>query len=184
MWMWRRVDHWFERLAAVDSRYFATVFFLALLGYTLALLQEAIGYSADPRLFPMIVGVPLVLLLVAKILLLLFGDRFDLRTVDFFEDLGEMDVAATGGVTDRAARYRRELSMVAWIGGLSVLIYLFGNLVAVPVFIFAFILAWERDPLRAALVAAVTFAFIFLLFVEVLNASLWRGIVPLGGLLP
>lgn len=178
------VDRGFERLADVDERYFATVFFVGLLAYTLALLWEALGYSADARLFPIIVGAPLSALLVAKILLLLFQDRLDLRVVGLFEDVGEMNVSSTGEAVDRAVRYRRELSMIAWIGGLALLIYFFGNLVAVPVFILAFILAYEHAPLRATIVAIVTFVFIYLLFVQVLDATLWRGIVPLGGRLP
>lgn len=182
--MTRLVDRGFERLAEVDGRYPATAFFLAVLGYTLALLLEAQGYPADPRLFPMIVGVPLVLLLLAKILLLLFQDRFELQSVGLFEDLGVLDVASTGGEGTRASRYRRELSMIGWIGALGGLIYLVGNLLAIPVFIFTFILAYERKPVRAAFVAALTFGFVYLLFVEILGASLWRGVFELGGILP
>ena len=182
--MTRLVDRGFERLADVDGRYPATAFFLALLGYTLALLLEARGYPADPRLFPMIVGVPLVLLLVIKILLLLLQDRFELQSVDLFEDLGVLDVGSTADEGERADRYRREVSMIFWIGALGVLIYLIGNLLAIPVFIFTFILAYERDVIRAALVSVVTFGFVYLLFVEILGASLWKGVTGLGGILP
>lgn len=178
------VDRGFERLADVDGRYPATAFFLALLGYTLTLLFEARGYPADPRLFPVIVGVPLTLLLTAKILLLLLQDRIELQSVGLFEDLGELGVASIDGEDRRASRYRRELSMIGWIGALGALIYLVGNLLAIPVFIFTFILAYERDVVRAAFVSAVTFGFVYLLFVEILGASLWRGVLELGGLLP
>lgn len=178
------VDRGFERLTDVDGRYFATLFFLGLLAYTLALLSEALGYSSNARLFPLIVGVPLSILLVAKIVLLLLQDRLDLQVVGFFEDVGDMNVTSTREAVGRGVRYRRELSMIAWIGGLALLIYFFGNLVAVPVFIFAFILSYERAPLRAAIVAVVTSVFIYLLFVWVLDATLWRGIFPLGGMLP
>jgi len=177
------VDRGFERLADIDPRFSAAAFFLALLGYTMALLLEARGYPADPRLFPMIVGLPLTLLLITKVLMLLLQDRVHVQSVGFFDDLDVMDVASDDGEPQRESRYRRELSMIIWIGGLGVLIYLIGNLLAIPVFIFTFILAYERDLVRAALVSAITFAFVYLLFAEVLGASLWRGVIELGGIL-
>lgn len=182
--MGRLADRGFERLADVDERYLATLFFLGLLAYILALIYESLGYSADARLFPLIVGVPLAILLVAKVLLLLLQDRLDLHVVGLFEDVGDLNIASTREVGDKSVQYRREFSMILWIGGLLLLIYLFGNLAAVPIFIFAFIFAYERDLLRAAIAAIVTFAFIYLLFVQILDATLWRGIVPIGRFLP
>lgn len=181
--MSRLVDRGFQRLADLESRYLAVAFFATLLLYTLALVSQALGYSEAARLFPLIVGVPLVGMLVAYILLLLLQDRVDVRTVGFFDDVGDFEAGPRGFEGEQSDRYRREFGMVLWIGALVVLTWLVGNLVAVAVFVFAFVHVHERAPLRALLVAGLTFGFIYLLFVRVLGATLWRGVIPLGGLL-
>lgn len=178
------IDRGFERVAAVDGRYPAMAFFGALLVYTLALVVQAVGYSDAARLFPLIVGVPLVVMLVANLVLLALGDRIDLRLVGFFDAVGEIDAVAAASPVDDAERYRREFSMLVWVGALIGLTWLVGNLAAVAVFVATFVYVYERDLPRALLVAGLTFGFIYLLFVVVLDASLYRGVVPLGGLLP
>lgn len=178
------IDGGFERLAAIEGRYLAITFFGVLLVYTLALVTQAVGYSEAARLFPLIVGIPLVVMLIANILLLALEERIDLRLVGFFDAMSEIDAVSAEAEVDQAERYRREFSMVLWIGALISLSWLFGNLVAVAVFVFAFVYAYERAPLRALFVTVLTFGFIYLLFVQVLGAILWRGVIPLGGLLP
>lgn len=175
------VNQGYDRLAVINGRYLAAVFFSVLLTYTLALVYESLAYSADARLFPLIVGIPLSIMIVGKILLLLLQERLNLQVAGFFEDIDNLNVSQTKKEQSTAARYRREFSMVLWIGGLMSLIYLIGNLAAVPVFIFAFIFAYERALKRAVLAAIVTSILIYLLFVQVLNTTLWRGIYPIAG---
>lgn len=183
--MSRLVDRGFDRLANVEGRYLAILFFSVLLLYTLALVNQALGYSEAARLFPLIVGFPLLAMLVVYILLLALQNRIDVRTVGFFDDVGNIGEEVSGTVEmDRSDRYRREFSMVLWVGSLILLTWLIGNLVAVAVFVFTFIYVNERAFVRALLVAAVTFGFIYLLFVQILGATLWRGVVPLGGMVP
>lgn len=177
--MWHWVDRGFERLAGVDDRYPAVLFFATLLAYTLALLHQALSYSPAARLFPLIVGVPLALLIAAYILLVLLRDRIDLRAVGLFEGVGAVDAVSTERAVDRAARFRRESGMILWVVALVLLTWLFGNLLAVAVFVFAFIYVYEGDPVRALVASAATSGFIYLLFVLVLGAPLWRGVVPL-----
>jgi Na+/proline symporter len=174
----------FERLAAVESRFLAMAFFGALVVYTLALVTQAVGYSDAARLFPLIVGVPLVVMLVVNLLLLAVGDRVDLQLVGFFDAVGDIDAVSAESAVDEAERYRREFSMVVWVGALIGLTWLIGNLAAVAVFVATFVYVHERDLRRALLVSGFTFGFIYLLFVVILDANLYRGVVPLGGLLP
>lgn len=175
------VSRGFDHLADIDGRYLAAVFFSVLLTYTLALVYESFGYAWDARLFPLIVGIPLSIMILGKILLLLLNDRLDLQVVGFFEDVGDMNPSQKKKAQSRASRYRREFSMVLWIVGLVLLIYLIGNLAAVPLFIFAFILTYERNFRRAVLAAIVTSVFIYLLFIQVLDSTLWRGIYQISG---
>jgi hypothetical protein len=63
-----------------------------------------------------------------------------------------------------------------------VLIWLVGHIVALLVFVFGFIYLYERNIKRALIATALTFGFIYLLFVTILSASLYEGV--LGGMLP
>lgn len=174
----------FARLAAVEGRFLAMAFFGVLLVYTLALVIQAVGYSEAARLFPLIVGVPLVVMLVVNIILLAVGDRVDLRLVGFFDAVSEIDAVSAETEVDEGERYRREFSMIGWVAALIGLTWLIGNLPAVAVFVAAFVYVYERDLPRALIVSGITFGFIYLLFVVVLDANLYRGTFPLGGLLP
>lgn len=178
------VDRGFDRLAAIEGRYLAIGFFAILLVYTAALVLEAVDYSEAARLFPLIVGIPLVVMLLANILLLAMGDRVDLQVVGFFDAMGEIDTVSTRDAVPQAERYRREVTMILWVGAFVLLTWLVGNLAAIFVFVFAFIAVHERAPARAFFIAAVTIGFIYLLFVRLLGATLWRGVFPIGGLLP
>lgn len=178
------VERGFERLAAVEDRYLAVAFSLLLLTYTVALIVEALEYNANARLFPLIVGVPLALLIVANIGMLFLADRFDLRLVGLFDDVGDFELPTAAEPIDQVRRYRREVAMVLWILFLLGLIWLFGNYVAIAVFLFTFIVVHEHALGRAALTTLVTLVFVYLLFDFILGARLWRGIIPLGGLLP
>lgn len=179
--MGRLVDRGFERLADVEDRYLAVLFYSVLLVYTLALVTQALGYSEAARLFPLIVGVPLSVMIAAYVVLRLLEDRVDVHVVGFFDSVSPIDEASLVEELPPPERYRREFTMVLWVLALVLLTWLVGNLVAVVAFVLAFVYVYERSLPRAILVAGLVFTFIYLLFVQVLGATLWRGIIPLGG---
>lgn len=173
----------FEKIAAVDSRYWASLFFGGVFAYVALLVMQAGGYSADPRLFPLLIGVPLLALIVGQVALLIFGDRLGIESVDLFESAHELTVEDERTEMEATIEQnRREAEMLVWALVSFGLIWLFGHIIALVVFVFGFIYAYERDLKRALLATAVTFGFIYLLFVSILGASLWEGI--LEGMLP
>lgn len=178
------VDRAFARLAAVEGRFLAMAFFGGLLIYTLALLSQAIAYSEAARLFPIVVGVPLVVMLVVQILLLGFDQRFSLGLSGIFDSVGGIDLASAKTELPKATRYRREFAMVLWVTVFVLLTWLLGTLLALYVFLFAFVYVHERTFVRAFSVSTLTFGFVYVLFVRLLGATLWRGVMPLGGVLP
>lgn len=175
----RAVDQVFDRLASFDGRLWAGLFFGVLGLYTLALIYEATGYSSDARLFPLIVGVPFLGLVVVKLALLLLQDRLQISSKELF-DFDEEFSQATGGDVSPGLRYHREFVMILWLVGLSALLWAFGFLPALLVFIFTFVELYERKPVRAAAIAVGTYAFVYLFFIRLLGATIYGGAYPIG----
>lgn len=178
-------DRVFEFITETERRYWAALFFFGLFAYTLLLVREARTYGSAPRLFPLIVGVPLLGMLLFKLLQLLGGERFSINVRGVFEDMGNMDVVKTDKDLDPITQYRNEFMMIVWTVAVTVLIYAFGLLTALGIFVFAFVYVYERSLLRAVVVTVVTYGFVYFLFIELLDAALWRGrySIEFGGIL-
>ena len=172
----------FRKISGVNGRYWAALFFGLIFLYVALLVVEAQGYSSDPRLFPLVVGVPLLLLIVGQIVLLVFGEQLGIESVDLFESIQQLEGADEETEMDPLERSRREFEMIVWSLLSFGVIWLFGHLVALVVFVFGFIYVYERSLKRALLATAVTFGFVYLLFVYILGASLWSGV--LEGIVP
>lgn len=165
----------FEALAEVDGRYQSAAFFLGVGAYVLMQVVTAAGYRPDVRLFPLVIGIPLLGLIAAKLVMLLLGDRFGFRMTDLFENVTQMEFDEIEDLPD-AVRYRREFEMVVWTAALLLLVWLVGIMPAIAVFIFTFIYFYERSLPRAVLATVLTYAFVYVLFIVVLDAVLYRGI--------
>lgn len=168
----------FETLSEIDGRYWATVFFAGIFGYVLLQVLTALGYSPPARLFPILVGVPVLVMTAVKVLQLLAGDRLGIQVTDLFEDVGQMEFEESETVTP-AVRYRREFSMFLWTFALITLIWVIGILPALAVFVFVFIYAHERNLARAVAAMLVTYGFVYLLFIQLLGAVLYEGLVTI-----
>lgn len=171
-------------LRSVDDRQWEILFFLLILGYSVLLVYEAWGYGPDARLFPLMVGIPLVGMLVVKIGLLLFADRIDLSENDMFgsvtSDLDDSEDIAESEETskfDTLVRYRREYEMVGWTFVLIGLIWLLGFRLSMLVFIPVFIYRYERAPKRAVGVTIFTWIATDLIFVRLLSVTFWEGVI-------
>ncbi|WP_144904730.1 tripartite tricarboxylate transporter TctB family protein [Halobellus captivus] len=173
------IDPIFERLSSVDSRLWSGIFFGILGLYTLAVVLEARTYSSDARLFPLIVGVPFLGLVVLKLVLMAASGRLSLGSFEVIDLADGMGETAAVDVTP-AVRYRREFAMILWIVVLSALLWAFGFLFALLVFLFSFVLLYERKPIRAALVGVGTFSFVYVFFIRLLGANIYEGAYPIA----
>lgn len=173
----------FRKIADVDGRYWASLFFGLIFAYVALMVLEALDYASAPRLFPLVVGVPLLLLIVLQVVLLLFQERLGIESVDLFESIQQLEGVAEEDDEETAAeRPRREFEMIILSLLSFVLIWLLGHVAALLAFVFGFIYLYERDLRRALIATALTFGFVYLLFVSILNASLYEGV--LGGMVP
>lgn len=144
------------------------VFTVLMVAILAAMVGVAAQYPPDSRFMPWVVGIPAIGLLLLQI-------AFDLHARRRPED-GDTDSGA--GEEPAPGMLRREAAMWGFFVALVAGILLFGFLVAVPLFILAFLRVWARAswPLALGLVAAAC-VILYLVFVQGLNVALHRGFV-------
>lgn len=170
-------------LANISQRYLEAVFFLGLLAYSALLVWETRGYGPDARLFPLLVGVPLIAMLVLQIVLLLLPDRLTPSGGGMFNDISDefTEVEEDRDKPSTEVMIQRETSMMFWLIGVIIAIWLFGFLLAIPIFIFVFKYYYDRDLTQAIILASVIYVLIDIMFLRLLNFVLWGGLLIDGG---
>lgn len=173
-----------QQVSQVSFNQWKTVFFGVLFAYTALLVFESLGYSADARLFPLIIGVSLLGMLLVNIVLIHYPTQFSSESGGLFDSISEeIKPDQTNEETEEptaVVRIYREITMVLWIFGVFVLIWLIGFLNAFAVFIFSFIYVYEEDLIRAGGVSLLSLLFMYALFVELLSLPIWEGILLSG----
>lgn len=132
----------------------AALFSLALAALAAFAVYKALSWPPKAALFPLVMGIPLLVLAVAQLIV----------------DLREPAAAGEG--------WRRPLIVFAWMVVFIVLVLLAGFPVAVPLFVFAYLLleSGERWGLSLALAAA-AWAFFHLLFERLLHFPFDTGLI-------
>lgn len=174
------VERYAGTIESIESRYWEALFFMVLLAYDLVLVYTATGYGEDPRLFPLMIGVPLAGLIVVRVAMLVMADRFDFDSAGMFESVtADLDIEETeeGGQAGPGTleQYRSELATMGWIAGFLALVWAFGFQISVVVFVFAYVLVYEQDVKRAIVATVVAFALVYLLFIQLLSVPLYEG---------
>jgi len=150
----------------------ALYFAYGVMAFLIFFLHETYEFHGKMRIFPLIVGwvgvglsildiLSLTQLRVARLINTVFG-------------------SVTSEPADEGRKPAREIACFAAIAAGVVLIWLFGFLIASPLFVAAWMILWGGKSLRHGLYGGVfTFAFIWLLFEGLLRYELYRGEVVL-----
>jgi hypothetical protein len=132
----------------------AALFSLGLAALAAFAVYKALSWPPKAALFPLVMGIPLLVLALAQVL----------------ADLRQPPQAAEG--------WRRSLVVFAWMAVFIVLVLLAGFPVAVPVFVFAYLLLESRERFGLALtLAAAAWAFFHLLFERLLHFPFQAGLI-------
>ncbi len=176
-------------------RHVLALLFVAAAGVIVAaMVWTALGYSSAPRTVPLVVGVPTLLFIVLQIVRdgiraargdvtvgetsELERDRYARAAADARGDTASATVQ--GGAVDRSTS---TLAAMAWVGALALLIWLVGLLVAIPVFMAAFMKIFGRERwITIAAFAAGTTVAVYAFFSVVLDIRLYQGLF--GDILP
>lgn len=164
-----------DLLRDAEGRYWESVFLGLIMAYTLVLVVTALGYGPDPRLFPLLIGVPLIALILVRIGMLL-SDRIDVRSGGVFQEVtAELADAGedAGPQYDTLERYRKQVEIVAWLCGFVALIWAIGFQLGLVIFVFTFVAIYEGDLRRALAATIIAYGVVYLLFVQLLSVSLY-----------
>jgi hypothetical protein len=134
----------------------AVLFSVGLAAVAAYAVYAALRWPPKAALFPLTMGIPLLVLALTQVCL-------ELRTPP--EDKA-------------AAAWRRPLAVFAWMGAFIGLVLLAGFPIAVPIFVFFYLVMESREKLvlSAALAAAAWGAF-YLLFIRVLHFPFEDGLI-------
>jgi|SRR5262249_3727683 len=143
------------------------IFLIAVSAYA---VLTATGWSFKTKLFPMAVGIPLLILLVIQLLLMLGGKE---QT----GESGAMDIDFTLEVPPEVAR-QRVFGMFGWIVGFIASVYLLGFPLTVPLFIFVYMkfqsnIGW----LTTIAFTMVTWGCFYLLFQSLVHIQFEAGAI-------
>ena len=156
-------------------------FALTLLGFLGGILYLTISLNRVARLVPLAVVVPAIVFVSIEVLLELapglakrnrFLEQKDVFRVEQFR--GSVHAETSSKIQARSAG--REASVFAWVGAIPALIYIFGFLMAVPLFLFLY-LRWRSKEgwLLSITTAATSVALLYFLFIEMMRVPLYEG---------
>jgi tripartite tricarboxylate transporter TctB family protein len=131
---------------------------------------SAFGWTFKAKLFPLSVGIPLLILATAQLLITLFGQE---QT----SDSAAMDIDFTTDVPPELVR-RRVIGVFCWIVSFIVLVFLLGFPVTVPLFIFLFLkFQSEINWLPAITLTGITWGGFYLLFQRLVHIQFQDGAI-------
>lgn len=166
---------------SVDAA-FAGAFFVVLLGYLLVLMNVARTYDSENRLFPLMVGIPTGLFIVAYLgrlwYLGLDTDSSSARFDDLVDDADEEVIEEVQEGDESVMPRSSELYVAGTVIAATVGVYVLGFAYALPVYIF--LIVYRAKNARVALLVTVGFlAIAYVLFVVLLGTEPYRGILDL-----
>lgn len=167
-----------QRLVDVESLHWELAFYGIVLAYTAALVVTSFNYRPAARLFPVFVGTLIVGMTVLKTGLLLLERWRGFTVGDIFGEVQEQFMGYDSeNRFDPVEQYARQIQTIGWILALVLLVWLFGFGLAAMLYVFLFVYVYERDLRTATVTAVVTAVLVFVIFVQILSAALWPGVV-------
>ncbi len=172
-----------EGLFPVDGRWFQIGFYLFLISWLAYLMAETATYD-DPQdwLFPVVVAIPVSILLVLKLVTFQFpqlAERVLPENASAEEDEMFEGVQEVGARNSKADKEKYELVMIGWIILLPFMMYFLGMGWTLIVYTFAFTWYFTRSVRTSALVTGIVIAFVWVLFIEILQLIIWNGTLGL-----
>ena len=173
-----------EGLFPVDGRWFKIGFHLFLLAWMGFMVLEAAGYSRRMDwLLPLVIWVPVLAMLVARLVMMQFPWIVD-WIMPTRDDEGEgmfAEIDSGGPRRTKTERERYEVYMIAWIVVLPFMMFYVGMGWTLLFYTFAFTYFFTDDARTSALVTGVVVLFTWVLFIEILQLIVWDGVLDIPG---
>jgi hypothetical protein len=150
----------------------------------LVMVSSAVTFSPKARQFPLLIGIPTLIMLAFVIVIELFPQLKMIKLLEVgLETLwapGSRDkTSGLPAASEVEDDLRRVWVIVGWLTLLVGLVYVVGFLVAIPIFVLAFFMVTVRlNWLRAVLFTALFWVLLYLVFHTALQVELWPGVIP------
>jgi hypothetical protein len=166
-----------HRFVRIDQ---AGVLTLILLIFISILIVLSLGYPSRAGQTPLAIGIPTWIFLFIESLSRLFPG-FEKRFGAIGEAslfTGELAPMASEGDSGKGSLPWREALLFFWLSGLLLATYLLGIMLAMPLFVLAYLRYWSRESWRLAIIYGVsTWVLIYLFFVKLLEMQRFPGAI-------
>ena len=150
----------------------AALFSFCALIFFCVFVYLAYDWRVQARLYPWVIGIPMVILAVIQVI-------FDLKGVQAkkSDDATPMDFQFTQEI-DPATAKKRAIVMFSWLLGFFFLICLFGFPIGIPVMMFCYLKFQGDEPWALSIIlTVVAWVFFYGLFVKLLTLPFPEGLI-------
>src|SRR5210317_897642 len=147
------------------------IFMISLLLIMLLMVFFSFIYSGESKILPMISGVFSALIMGFMVIM-----SFSSKITSWYQKFEKKSVLSER--TMKGDEKKREISVIAWFSGCTVVIYFLGFLVGIPLFLFLFLKLWAKESWLLSVVLATTvLVVVYFAFVYILRVPLHRGML-------
>ena len=148
------------------------IFSFVIVIFFIVFVSQAQGWRPQARLYPLAIGIPMLILAIVQLILDLKGVETKKR-----DDATPVDFQFAQQIDPAIAR-RRAVRMFMWLFGFFVGIWLLGFSVTIPLMVFTYLKLQSNESWRISIVlTAVAWAFFYFLFVKLLLLPFPDGLV-------
>lgn len=164
----------------IQEKAFVVSMYLGLLAYILVLLNIAIGYSTENRLFPLLIGIPTAILITAYIGIYLYTGPTQKKDITAkLEDATESEELSFESEPESQLPSQVELIVTASSIAAVVLIYYIGFAYGLILYTLWFVNYFKKDWWLAVKVTLILAILAYILFVIVLGVRPYEGVLEL-----
>lgn len=172
---------------AITPEMFKLGFYLLLLLWLAYLLYRTLAFEQfEDLFFPLLLGVPLALLLLIQIVITRFPQLAERAMPESELSSADEDDGIAGRVAEATAeelgiskrqKEKYEIRMIAWVTVLPFMMYYIGMGWTLLIYVFVFTYSFVGDLKKAVGMTIGVTAFVYVLFIELLNMIIWTGTI-------
>jgi hypothetical protein len=149
----------------------AAIFSFLSLIFFIVFVYQAFEWRLQARLYPLAIGVPMIILAIIQVIL-------DLKGVESKQtDAAPVDVQM-GQNVDPVVAFKRTVQIFSWFFGFFFGCWLVGFTITIPVIVFSYMYFYGKEKLfLAATLTVIAFIFYYTLFVRLLNLPFPDGMI-------
>ena len=148
------------------------IFSFIFLIFFIVFVYQAQDWRLQARLYPLAIGIPMVILAIIQVILDLKGVERKQR-----DDAAPVDFQFTQTVEPKLAR-RRAIIMFGWLFGFFFSIWLLGFSITIPLMVFSYLKIQSNEKWTISIILTVTaWLFFYFLFVRLLNLPFPDGLI-------